>query len=268
MQLNNQTKLLLAVAIVLLLVYLLFRQQSSVVHNEGSLENNAEMDESMDSDSEASQDLPVNTMERSIPEPSPSSGVGTSGGEAFTQQEYAPQESDSDYLRRKFSRRNKSDSGEKKRVSYSGDSRGNLGPGDWDEFFDKQNNLIGQSQKGLNDQFSPMDSGAGDNLASFRSDGRDPCGSNPDCHPEDLFDADRYLPQEVNDDWFEVQPEPVSVKNRHLINVTKPIGINTIGTSNRNQSYDIRGTPACPKFVVSPWLQSAIEPDVSLKPMV
>ena len=77
-----------------------------------------------------------------------------------------------------------------------------------------------------------------------------------------------YLPQEVNDDWFEVQPEPISVKNRHLINITTPIGVNTIGTSLRNASWDIRGTPACPKYVVSPFLNSSIEPDTNLKPLL
>ena len=46
----------------------------------------------------------------------------------------------------------------------------------------------------------------------------------------DSKEVDKYLPQEVNDDLFEVQPEPISVKNRHLINITKPIGINTIDT--------------------------------------
>ena len=60
-------------------------------------------------------------------------------------------------------------------------------------------------------------------------------------------------------------PDAISVKNRHLINISKPIGVNTIGTSLRNPSHDIRGTPSCPKFVISPWLQSSIEPDHNLK---
>ena len=75
------------------------------------------------------------------------------------------------------------------------------------------------------------------------------------------------LPKEVNNDWFDVQPEPVAVKNRHLINVTKPIGINTIGTSKKNASYDLRENVPCPKFTVSPWLQSSIEPDNNIKAM-
>ena len=103
-------------------------------------------------------------------------------------------------------------------------------------------------------------------FASFRSKKTEKCGSNGDCDPNDLFDVDKMLPQEVNNDWFEVQPEPVGVNNRHLINVTKPIGMNTIGTSLRNAGYDLRGTEPCPKFNVSPWLQSTIEPDHNLRP--
>lgn len=39
-------------------------------------------------------------------------------------------------------------------------------------------------------------------------------------------------------EWFEVMPEPIKVKN---------------------PSYNIRGTRPCPKFVASPWAQSSIE---------
>jgi len=76
----------------------------------------------------------------------------------------------------------------------------------------------------------------------------------PICKPGNLFDVDKYHPQEVDDDWFEVIPKPISVKNRHLINITKPIGITTIGS-----------VLPLPKFVISPWL--SIEPDVDLKPL-
>lgn len=181
----------------------------------------------------------------------------------FPQRDYAPPESD--WLKQKFNSRNKAKRGYK-RSSYSGARRGDLGPSDWQAYFDHNNNVVGNSQTGENDNFLPIDESNG-GFATFKSKGRATCGSNQNCEPEDLYDVDKYLPQEVNDDWFEVQPEPVSVKNRHLINITKPIGVNTIGTSLRNASHDIRGTPATPKFVVSPWLQSSIEVDTNLKPL-
>jgi hypothetical protein len=181
----------------------------------------------------------------------------------FPQRDYAlPEQSD---LRNKFKSRNKAINGYK-RSSYSGSVRGNLGSNDWTSYFDHNNNVVKNSQTGDNDKFLPIDEANG-GLAVFKSQGRATCGSNQNCEPEDLFDADKYLPQEVNDDWFEVQQEPISVKNRHLINITKPIGVNTIGSSKKNSSHDIRGAPANPKFTVSPWLQSSIEPDVNLKPL-
>ena len=43
------------------------------------------------------------------------------------------------------------------------------------------------------------------------------------------------------------------------------IGVNTVGQSLKNPSYDLRSAPACPKFVVSPFLNSTIEPDFNIK---
>ena len=41
--------------------------------------------------------------------------------------------------------------------------------------------------------------------------------------------------------------------------------VTTINCTLKNPSHDIRGTIANPKFVVSPWMQSTIEPDNNLK---
>jgi hypothetical protein len=82
----------------------------------------------------------------------------------------------------------------------------------------------------------------------------------------DKYDLNGFLPQEEEKDWFETI-ETVDVKNSHLINIYKPIGVNTIGSCQKNATYDLRGTDkaVCPKFVVSPWMQSSIEPDRSMK---
>ena len=76
------------------------------------------------------------------------------------------------------------------------------------------------------------------------------------------------IPIEVNDDWFDV--EPICSKNSHLIGITKSIGVNTVGSSLRNgpREEDLKGNISCPKFVVSPWLNSSIEPDTNLKPII
>lgn len=82
----------------------------------------------------------------------------------------------------------------------------------------------------------------------------------------DKYNSNNFLPQEKEKDWFETI-ETVDVKNTHLINIYRPIGANTIGSTHKGAIYDIRGLDkaVCPKFVVSPFLQSSWEPDRSSK---
>lgn len=277
MEMNTQTKTLLAVVAVLVLIYFVYKRRDQMVYNgaEVDMEQEASLPENMEdglegfdgSSEEESMMSEASEAEDRYPRAKYKNQAIPREDmvKYFPQRDYAPPESE--WLSRKFNSRNKARRGEFKRTSYSGALRGNLGPSDWSDYFEHNNNVIGNSQTGENDKFLPIDESGG-GLAVFKSKGRATCGSNQNCEPEDLFDVDKYLPQEVNDDWFEVQPEPISVKNRHLINITKPIGINTIGTSLRNASHDIRGSVANPKFVVSPWLQSSIEPDVNLKPLL
>ncbi len=83
---------------------------------------------------------------------------------------------------------------------------------------------------------------------------------------KDKFEIDSYLPQEKEKDWFETV-DAVDVKNSHLINIYRPMGVNTIGSSHKNSSYDLRGTDRaiCPRFEAGPWMQSSTEPDRSMK---
>lgn len=142
--------------------------------------------------------------------------------------------------------------------SYKDGVRGNAHTDEWDEFYKKNSELVDQSYIQNNDKFLPIDETKG-NLAGYSGRGHSKQS------PDDLFKIDKLLPQEVKSDWFEVMPEPIKVKNRHLVNVTRPVGVNTIGSSRKNASYDIRGSPPCPMFVVSPWLQSSITPDLNIK---
>lgn len=267
MQLTNQTKLLLTVAVVVLLVYFLYKNNNDAVHNDGKLEYNK--DESAKVNvvlEEEHESLPVNmSIETDSHQEIEEETVDESAGEeslpehAQVPEEKQPVNNGSAYLKRKFNRRNMSKDGLKK-INYAEGKRNESGS--WSKYFDDNNNLIKNSHDSGN--FHPMDETKGD-YATFKPNKNESCGSGKSCSPEDLFDVDKMLPQEVNDDWFDVQPEPVSVKNRHLINVTKPIGVNTIGTSRKNAGYDVRGTVPCPKFTVSPWNQSSIDPDNMLR---
>jgi len=85
------------------------------------------------------------------------------------------------------------------------------------------------------------------------------------------FKSSELLPTDVNKDWFETDfsHAQVNVNNDNLVVTDKyVIGVNTVGQSLKNPSYDLRAAPPCPKFTVSPWLQSTIEPDFNIKNMM
>ena len=83
----------------------------------------------------------------------------------------------------------------------------------------------------------------------------------------DKYDANDYLPQEINDKWFQTDfTNAKTVDDDSLINI-KPnnIGVNTVGQSLKNASHDIRGTIANPKYSISPWNNSTYEADWNIK---
>lgn len=81
----------------------------------------------------------------------------------------------------------------------------------------------------------------------------------------DKFKLENFLPvDDKSKDWFETI-DTVNVKNKHLINIYRPCGVNTTNSSHKNVTLDIRGEPTCPKDVVAPWYQSSIEPNIKLK---
>ena len=250
MEFNNQTKAILVIGGIFLLILIVYlttwsvnKKKDSENENENFDVNNNNLPDNIEENGEETEYCPENE---------------TNNGQymdSFETDQY-------DSLQDNLDSKNRAKNGYK-RVSYSGDRRGNDG-GSWSAFFDCNNNILASSQNGDGANFTPID--INDNtFAVFESTCRETCGSNQDCEPEDLFNIDKYLPQEVNDKWFDIVPEPISVKNRHLINITKPIGVNTIGQSLKNPTYDIRGAPPNPKFVVSPFLNSTIEPDTNLK---
>ena len=84
------------------------------------------------------------------------------------------------------------------------------------------------------------------------------------------YNAAYFLPKEVNSEWFntDFSQAKVNVDDTNLINTERyVIGVNTVGQSLKNASYDIRGTIANPKFAVSPWNNSTYEPDTNIKPL-
>lgn len=150
-----------------------------------------------------------------------------------------------------------------KKSNYIQGQRNQQGVDEFDDYFASSSNVIGPHDD--NDNFVPMEKSCS-KYATFlpQTGSKEVCGSNQNCSPDELYDADKYLPQEINKDWFEVPAEPVSVKNRHLVNVIRPFGIDTIVSSKKGAGQDLRGTIPNPKTVVSPWLNSSIEPDFNI----
>lgn len=172
-----------------------------------------------------------------------------------------------DSIMSKMQSKNRAQQGYKK-IDYMDGSREQVGS--WDQYFDQNNNLIGDSQVNDNnfvprDETIQLDAQGVQPYASFTEQGKPKCGSNQDCDIEDLYNADNYLPQEVNNEWFNSTDNQIPIKDRHLINVNKPISINTIGSSLKNASYDIRGSPPCPKYAISPFMNSSIDPDNNIR---
>lgn len=77
--------------------------------------------------------------------------------------------------------------------------------------------------------------------------------------------SDDLLPKK-NESWFETPSVGTKVDDANLLaDAVYKVGVDTIGSSRKNPSYDIRGNVANPKFAVSPWNNSSYEPDNSLK---
>lgn len=76
------------------------------------------------------------------------------------------------------------------------------------------------------------------------------------------------LPKEENDDWFQNPNSKFNLMDAVQLEIPEiKIGIDTVGQSRKNATYDLRSAPPNPKFVVSPWSNSTIEPDYNTKPL-
>jgi hypothetical protein len=161
-------------------------------------------------------------------------------------------QSDSDkLLLQKMTTKNSAKEGEYKNVSFAEGARPS-GTQNLDDFFEQGNPLNASD----NANFLPNDIGT--DHAAYSGKPR------KELSDDEKFNASSLLPKEEKQDWFE-DVTPQKIKNRHLINIYRPIGVNTVITSRKNGSLDLRGNPVNPKTFVSPFLNSSIEPDVNAR---
>jgi hypothetical protein len=92
--------------------------------------------------------------------------------------------------------------------------------------------------------------------------------------PRDPFPADRVTPDQllpkdaVNTKWAQANPAGQGdVKDQNYLTAGYHVGFDTQGSSLRNASHDIRSTPPNPRYRVSIWQNSGIEPDLNRRPL-
>jgi hypothetical protein len=84
------------------------------------------------------------------------------------------------------------------------------------------------------------------------------------CYPKNQLNAKDLLPADPNSKWAQVNPQGAGdIAGKNYLNAGALIGVNTVGQSLRNASWDLRSEPANPQVAVSPWFNSTIEPDVN-----
>jgi len=75
-------------------------------------------------------------------------------------------------------------------------------------------------------------------------------------------------PSDPRQVWAQANPQGAKdLAGKNFLNAGALIGVNTVGQSIRNASWDVRSEPANPQVALSPWFNSTIEPDVNRRPL-
>jgi hypothetical protein len=88
------------------------------------------------------------------------------------------------------------------------------------------------------------------------------------CYPKNQLAPQELLPNDPNSKWAQVNPMGSGdIAGKNFLNAGSLIGVNTVGQSLRNASWDLRSEPPNPQVQVSPWMQSTIEPELQRRPL-
>lgn len=81
------------------------------------------------------------------------------------------------------------------------------------------------------------------------------------CLPRDTLSAADLLPKDAaNSRWSQMNPAGQGeLANKQFLSAGYHIGIDSIGSSKKNASLDLRKEPMAPRMPVSPWMNSTIE---------
>jgi len=132
-------------------------------------------------------------------------------------------------------------------------------------FFDKMtdgsassNNLSVAQTSNVKIDEAPISNGNYANLSSNKN-----YALQPVANPSEL------LPKDKNSEWASLNPVGVGdgIQTPDLLQSGYHIGIDTIGQTLKNPSYDLRSDPIIEKKNIGPWNMSTIEPDLARVPL-
>lgn len=262
MNLTGNQKLLILAVLILVVLYLIYTQKPNK-HGKNTQENfdNDELNDSVESFDESVCSDGVSTdLTGTSPNSKDSSLCSNdSDDKVSTKQEPSLEKSSvKKILDKKMKNADSAESGTYKRSSYACNKRDQVGTQQLDDFFELGNPF---NENNNNDYYGKDE---GSNLAAYTG-----CGSKK-LSEEEKMNSSALLPKEQNNDWFDTCADVtkgLKIKNRHLININRPIGVSTISSVHKNASHDIRGNPVNPKFVTGPFLGSSYEPDLNASGM-
>jgi hypothetical protein len=82
------------------------------------------------------------------------------------------------------------------------------------------------------------------------------------CYPSETLKPSELLPQGAND-FSEMYPSGQGgLGDKNFLQAGFASGIDTVGQTLRNPNLQLRSEPLCSQVVVSPWMQTTINPDV------
>lgn len=118
--------------------------------------------------------------------------------------------------------------------------------------------------------FEPVSEGGPTSFSEPTTDGFPSGSSNSAAAPAlDRIQPSELLPKDAaNSAWAKANPAGQGdVMDQNFLTAGYHMGFDTQGSSLRNPNYDIRSTPPAPRYRVSIWQQSTIEPDLSRRPL-
>jgi hypothetical protein len=89
-----------------------------------------------------------------------------------------------------------------------------------------------------------------------------------ECYPKDVLSSSDLLPGGANSTWAQVVPAGQgALTDQNFLTAGHHLGMNTVGNSLRNASWDLRSEIPNPQAQVSPWNQTTIGPDLMRRPL-